>query len=118
MEERMQEWVGREDMVGIYNQRAERESIALLRLGLEAAEVEHDAMARYERLQEARIQAVRETGMRALRVEVQRKQDAEKRAAFLEEQLREEYLKPRRSWVYSAVACFAFWGFVFWMVTK
>lgn len=89
-----------------------------MRLGLEAAEVEHDAMARYERLQEARIQAVREAGMRALRVEVQRKQDAEKRAAFLEEQLREEYLKPRRSWVYSAVASFLLSGFVFWMVTK
>lgn len=89
-----------------------------MRRGLEAAETEHDVMSNYERLQEARIQAVREAGMRALRVEVQRKQDAERRAAFLEKQLREEYLKPRRSWVYSAVACFLFWGFVFWMVTK
>lgn len=89
-----------------------------MRLGLEAAEAEHDAMAKYERLQEERIKAVREAGMRAFRIEVQRKQDAERRAAFLEKQLREEYLKPRRSWIYSAMACFLFWGFVFWVVTR
>lgn len=88
-----------------------------MRLGLEAAEVEHDAMTKYQRLQEERIKAVREAGMRTIRIEVDRRQEAEARAAFLERQLRKEYEKPR-SWLYSAVASFVFWGCVFWMVTR
>lgn len=91
---------------------------SLMRMESAAAERERDAVAYYERLQEERIRAVRESGMRALRIEVARKKKAEKRAAFLEKQLAEEYSKPRRAWLVAAVASFAFWGGVLWVVTR
>mgnify|MGYP000892667856 CR=1 FL=1 len=56
----------------------------VLRMEIEAAGRERDVMRDYERLQEERIAAVRESAMRALRMEAERKNEARQRAAKLE----------------------------------
>ncbi len=56
----------------------------VLRMEIEAAGRERDVMLDYERLQEERIAAVRESSGCALRMEAERKNEARQRAAKLE----------------------------------
>lgn len=60
----------------------------------------------------------RETTMRLVRMEAERTKEQRERAEFLERQLAEEYLKPRRAWIVSAALSFGFWAVVFWLVTR
>lgn len=76
--------------------------IAAMRMEIEAAGKERDAVQLHDWMQEERIKAVRESMMRAVRLEAERKNEARERAEKLETDVECERIRAER-WRFIAV---------------
>lgn len=91
---------------------------SLMRMESAAAEREREALASDLARIAGMMSETRATMLRLVREEAARTKEQRERAEYLERQLAEEYAKPRRAWLVAAVASFAFWGGVMWVVTR